>query len=93
MISSMMHFYLFAKCKTPGCVGKLYIAHTERPDNTTFIDYPDEWFPVQVPCGLCSQTHSYSLKEIQTEISPIPTHPPGWKPIFPDPPPDPKDIN
>jgi hypothetical protein len=87
-----MHCYLFARCKTPDCKGKLFLAHQERPEGFTFIDYPDELFPLAAQCPLCRQTHSFSVKEVQTETSRSPHHPAGWKPLLGDPP-TPQDIN
>lgn len=91
-----MHGYLYAICKTPKCPGKLYVAHIEFPDTDspmTFIDYPDQWFPVATYCGSCRHTHRYAVKEIRTEISPTATHPPQWRPIFDAPLPKPRDTN
>jgi hypothetical protein len=88
------HYYLYADCKTPDCKSRLWFAHFEAPDLRHFIkDYPDEWFPVRVPCGTCGQVHSYYVKDIQTQSSHTPHHPPDWKPILPDPPVKPQDMN
>jgi hypothetical protein len=51
-----------------------------------FIDYPDEWFPIEVHCPRCRKTYEYPAKELRTETSHKPFHPVGWKPILPDPP-------
>ena len=88
-----MHCYLVAKCKTPDCKGKFNFSHTEVPDvDYGVIDYPDEWFPRLVTCGLCGQTHSYEVKEIHTETSQEPRHPPDWQGI-PRPTPKTREIN
>jgi len=84
---AVMHCYLIALCKTPGCPGKAYLSHGERPDGTTFIDYPDEWFPVLLTCILCRQKYDYSVKDIKIETLQRPTHPSRLGPIFPDLPP------
>jgi len=92
MIRGVVHYYLYARCKTPECKGKLFLAHQEMPEGVAFIDYPDEWFPVSVKCAVCGRTDSYSTKEIQTETSQVPHHFVGWKPVLPDPP-KPRDTN
>ena len=90
----MVHYYLYADCKTLGCEARLWLAHFEAPDVKFFtVDYPDEWFPVSVRCGSCGQVHPYYMKEIRTQSSPTAHHPPGWEPVLPDPPVKPRDIN
>jgi hypothetical protein len=46
-----MHCYLHVRCKTLKCPGKLNLYHSELPlegGKFTFVDLPDEWFPVKV---------------------------------------------
>lgn len=90
-----MHCYLYVRCKTPDCPGKLNLAHLELPleDNFTYVDYPNEWFPVLVSCGACGQAHSYAVKEVRTETAREPHHPDSWKPLFGEPPVKPRDTN
>jgi hypothetical protein len=83
-----MHCYLYVRCKTVDCNSTTYIVHKEWPtDDYAFIDYPDEWFPLKVPCPKCHQNHSYECKEIGTQTSLTPLHPPGYHSFLPDPPP------
>ena len=78
------HYYLYTDCKTPDCKGRLWLAHFEMPDIRFFtVDYPDEWFPVKVPRGSCSQTHPYTAKDIRTQSSLMPHHPPDWNQFCP----------
>jgi hypothetical protein len=91
-----MHCYLYVRCKTPKCPGKLNIYHSELPleaGKFTYVDLPDEWFPVLLLCGSCCQTHSYGVKDVQSESVPEAHHAPEWKPVFHDPPPKPRGIN
>ena len=89
-----MHCYLSARCKTVGCKGKSFLAHLEWPtDDYAVIDYPDGWFPVSVPCSLCGQTHVFEAKEIRTQTSLDPLHPPEWRPIFVFPLGKPEEVN
>lgn len=70
-----MHCYLFVECKTAGCKTVTYIAHKEWPtDDYAVIDYPDEYFPLNVACPRCRQAHSYQGKEVRTRTSQIPLH-------------------
>jgi len=88
------HYYLYADCKTPNCKARLWLAHFEMPDSAFFtVDYPDEWFPVKAFCGLCSQTHPYTVKDIRPQSSLLAHHPEDWKPILPDLPVRPRDVN
>lgn len=92
--ANLAHYYLYADCKTPGCKGRLWLSHLEFPDvRLIIVDYPDEWFPVEVLCNSCGQTHSYRARDVGTQSSHCPHHPPEWKPILPDPLANPKDIN
>jgi hypothetical protein len=91
-----MHCYLYVRCKTPNCPAKLHLYHSELPleaGKFTYVDLPDEWFPAKIECGSCGQTHSYVVKDVQSESSLEPHHSPEWKPFFRDPPPKPGDIN
>lgn len=82
-----MHFYLFVRCKTPRCLCKWYVAHQELPTaDPASIDYPSEWFPIEVQCGRCQQKSEYAEREIQKESSHRAIHPDGWRPLFPAPP-------
>jgi hypothetical protein len=91
-----MHCYLYVRCKTLKCPGKLNLYHSELPlegGKFTFVDLPDEWFPVKVTCGGCGQTHSYGVKDVQSESVAEAHHHPDWNPIFRDPPVKPQDKN
>lgn len=78
-----MHCYLVGRCKTVGCKGKLYLAHVEVPGEPSIVlNWPDTRFPVSVKCGICAQTQSFTDREVQTESSRDPHHPPDWKPVL-----------
>jgi hypothetical protein len=80
-----MHCYLVARCKTPGCKAKFHLAHVETlSDDPIVLDWPEKNFPVTIQCALCSRTHSYEAKEIQSESSREPRHdqPADWKPFL-----------
>jgi hypothetical protein len=88
-----MHCYLFVDCKTPGCNWRHYLKHVEWPtDDHGFIDIPDQCFPLSLRCN-CGQAHSYTVKEIQTQTSLTPLHPPDFQSILPDLPAKPMDTN
>lgn len=87
-----MHFYRYVRCKTPRCSCKLYVAHQELLPLDGSIDYPEEWFPIEVECTKCQQKSDYRLKEIQSESSHLRLHPHGWQPLLPNAP-EPEQIN
>jgi hypothetical protein len=87
-----MHYYRFVRCKTPRCFCKWYVAHQELPVLHGLIDYPHEWFPIEVQCARCQQKSEYEVNEIQSETSYRRLHPRGWQPLLPDAP-APEEIN
>ena len=55
-------------------------------DGFSYVDYPDEWFPVSLPCGACGQTYWYTAGHVQSETAREPHHPADWKPFLGEPP-------
>ena len=88
-----MHCYLFVTCKTLGCGNVHILKHVEWPtDDYAFVDVPKECFPFSLKCG-CGQTHSYEVKEVQTDTSLTPLHPSDFRSVLPDLPANSSDTN
>jgi hypothetical protein len=70
------HVYWAADCKTEGCETQIFLKYVGiyEPTQTAFlVDLKPE--PINVPCGICGETHAYTKDELEQRISDDPPEP------------------